>query len=149
VTPATDFPERFLDLSEVYLNYAGNWQKMVVTSARLIARRPLLRFDGINSREEASRLTNREIAVTDDRLVDLPDGSYFLFDLIGCSVVDSETGKKLGDIINIEQYPANDVYVISLDDRTALLPAVKEYVREVDIAHKRVIICRRGLIDEA
>ena len=82
VTPSTDFPERFLDLKEVYLADHGDWKRMQIASSRRVG-----------CREDAARLTNRELAVDADQLVELPPNSYYTFDLVGCEVFEVMSGK--------------------------------------------------------
>ncbi|UCC45514.1 MAG: 16S rRNA processing protein RimM [Candidatus Zixiibacteriota bacterium] len=147
VTPTTDFPDRFLNLKEIFTSDRSDWVLMRIESSRMISGRPVLKFEGIESKEEAARLTNRELAVTRDQLVELPENSYYLFDLVGCTVIDNESRKKLGTVTDVQQYPANDVYLIETEDgKEALIPAVKEFVIRVDIENKTVFVDRAGML---
>jgi len=148
VTPWTDFPDRFLDLKEIYLDEKGTWQRMTVESSRLVSGRPILKFAGIDTPEAASRLTNRHLAVTSDQLVKLPADTFYVFDLIGCDVFD-EGGVKIGRVTDVQQYPANDVYVIRTDDiEEVLFPAVTEFVKEVDAENRKIIVRNTGLFEK-
>ncbi len=149
VTPTTDFPERFLDLKEIHVREHGQWEKMAIVSAQLIAGRPVLKFKNVNCPEEASRLTNRELAVTDDQLVQLPGNTFYLFDLVGCIVIDVGTGHELGEVTDVQQFPANDVYVIrSKTGKEVLFPAVKKFVRRVDITERRILVDPGNMFDD-
>jgi len=120
---------------------------MEIESSRLVTGRPILKFAGINSPEEAARLTNRHLAVTADQLVKLPKGTYYVFDLIGCEVFD-ETGVRIGEVVDVEQYPANDAYVIRTDNNEEVLfPAVLEFVKEIDAEHRKIIVRNAGLFE--
>jgi 16S rRNA processing protein RimM len=148
VTPWTDFPDRFLDLKEIYLDENGTWRLMKVQSSRLVSGRPVLKFKGINTPEAANRLTNRHLAVTSDQLVKLPEGTYYVFDLIGCEVFD-EAGVKIGEVTDVQQYPANDAYVIrTIDNEEVLFPAVTEFVKEVDAKNRKIIVRNAGLCEK-
>ena len=147
VTPWTDFPERFLDLKEIYLDEKGTWQRMEIESSRMVTGRPILKFSGINSPEAVSRLTNRHLAVRWDQLVKLPNDTFYVFDLIGCEVFD-EAGAKIGEVTDVQQYPANDAYVIRTDDgQEVLFPAVLEFVKEVDAENRKIIVRNAGLFE--
>ena len=149
VTTMTDFPDRFLNLKEIFVDRRGQWQRLTIESARLIAGRPVLKFAGMNSPEVAARLTNCRLAVPPDRLVILPRDTYFVFDLVGCTVSDQETGREIGEVVDVRRYPANDVYVIrSEDGREVLFPAVVEFVKEVDISNRKIVIHTANLFDE-
>jgi 16S rRNA processing protein RimM len=149
ITPMTDFPDRFLGLKEIYLGTRGAWEKITVVSSRLVSGRPVIELEKVTSKEIASRYTNRDLAVPRDQLVDLPEDTYFVFDLIGAEVINEATGEKVGELIDVVQYPANDVYVIrGLDGTELLCPAIKEFVREIDAAAKRVVVVASGLVSK-
>lgn len=121
---------------------------MEIESSRLVTGRPILKFAGIDSPEEAARLTNRHLAVTSDQLVKLPEGTYYVFDLIGCEVFD-EAGVKIGEVTDVQQYPANDAYVIRTGaGEEVLFPAVTEFVKEVDAKKRRIIVRNAGLFEK-
>lgn len=148
VTPDTDFPERFVDLKEIFVRSRSTWEKYTIVRSTLIGGRPVLRFEHIASPEEASRLTNRELAVSRDQVVELPEGSHYIFELIGCAVVDSASGEAIGELVNVEIYPANDVYLVeTADGRMLSCPVVRSFVKQVDIAARRIVIDPRGLLD--
>lgn len=147
VTPDTDFPERFLGLKEIFVRNRDQWERFAVEQSHIISGRPVLRFAGIKSPEEARRLTNRELAVARDRVVELPEGSHYIFDLVGCAVYD-EAGMMIGELVDVELYPANDVYVIRTPEgRKKQLPVARPFVKEIDTAGRRIVIDRTGLFD--
>jgi 16S rRNA processing protein RimM len=149
VTPLTDFPDRFLGLTEIFLDTRGTWELVTVTSSRLIGGRPVIGLKAITSKEEAARYTNRMLAVPRDQVVDLPEDTYFVFDMIGATVVSENDGETIGELVDIAQYPANDVYVIkAVDGRELLCPAIREFVREVDVAGRRVVVAPAGLVSK-
>lgn len=147
ITPITDFPDRFLGLKQVFVREADEWRLMDLVSVEIISKRPVVKFDSIDTPEEAGRLTNRELAVKRAQVVDLPGDTYYIFDLIGCQVTENNSGAHIGAIIEVEQYPANDVYVIAdAEGSISRLPVVKKFVIEVNIEKKRVTIDPSGLI---
>ena len=76
------------------------------------------------------------------------DGDVFIADLIGLPVIDANTGKTYGIIAEVEQSPASDIYKIRTENGYVLLPAVKEFVKEIDI-ERGVYICPiPGFFDE-
>ena len=149
ITPLTDFPERFVGQKEIYIDNRGQWVKFKIESARLIAGRPVLKLEGIDNPEDAARLTNRGLAVTEDQLVKLPEGSYFIFDLIGCRVYDSATEVYIGELVDVQQQPANDVYVIKKENGDEMvLAAIRQFVKRIDIKEKKIMIDQAGLLKE-
>ena len=149
VLPLTDFPDRFLDLTEIYVEHRGVWEKRQIDSSRMVSGRPVIRFANIETPEDAALLTNRHVAVTRDRLVKLPEGSYYIFDLVGCALVDAASKETLGEVTDVRQYPANDAYLVRRPDgREVLFPAVRQFVKKIDIAGKKIEVDSGGLIDE-
>lgn len=148
VIPETDFPERFLDMSDIHVQIRGEWEKMRLASVRFVGDRLVVRFKGVTTPEAAARLTNRELAVRRDEVVALPQGRYYVFDLVGCEVIDEADGSRIGEIADVELYPANDVYVVATDDGQRLsIAAVEDFVMSVDIDQKKIVINRAGLFD--
>ncbi|MEZ5357846.1 MAG: ribosome maturation factor RimM [Candidatus Zixiibacteriota bacterium] len=140
ITPDTDFPDRFLDLFEVYIEEGGKKKSLIIESAEIISGRPVVKVEGIESKEEAAALTNLAIFVPGEQAVELPEGSYYQFDLVG-STVKSVDGVEFGVLEEILFYPANDVYRIkSKDFGEILLPVVDKFVKGVDIEKKEIII---------
>lgn len=149
ITPDTDFPQRFVDLTEIYVKSRSGWQKRPLVSAKLISGRPVLKFEGVNSREDASRMTNLTLGVPIDEAVELPDDTFYIFDLIGCKVFAEDDDRLLGEVIDVEQYPANDIYTIELvTGGKVLVPAAKRYVKKIDISKRRITVAHVDQLEQ-
>jgi len=148
VTPATDFPDRFLSLKEIYIDNRGVWEKIQIVSSRMISGRPVVALSNVTSPEQASRLTNRELAVPREQLVKLPEDRHYIFEVVGCQAYAAGSNEPLGEIVEVVQYPANDVYVIRKADGGELIcPAIKQFVVSIDTEQKRVTLVADGLLD--
>lgn len=149
VTPLTDFPDRFLGLKEIFVEYRGQWECRQIADSQIISGRPVIRFDGITNPEDARRLTNRRLAVRRADVEPLPDGSWYVFDLIGCEVFESESNRALGQIVDVRRFPANDAWEVKRPSgELVLFPAVRSYIESVDIAARRVVILSGGMFPE-
>lgn len=150
ITLLTDFPDRFLDLKDIHVMERGGWTSRHLRSSELVGGRPVISFEGVNTKEEAARMTNLELGVKTTEVVPLPDGSYYVYDLVGCEVIDESTGERLGTVREVEKLPANDMYVVSKKDGGELLvPVVGQFVKDVDITRRRIVVDARSLTDEA
>ena len=99
-----------------------------------------MKFQGIESIEEAAKYRNSFLNVSIDELYPLPDGSYYQFQLIGMKVDDLEKG-YLGQLTDILETGANDVYVIRSEVYGEILvPAIKEVICNVDVTQNRMQI---------
>jgi 16S rRNA processing protein RimM len=149
VTPMTDFPERFENVKEIFVSQGGEWNKMKVVSSKFVSGRPVLQFENFCSSEDAARLTNRYLGVPKSQVITPPPDSFYVFDLVGCEVYDDMENKKVGVIIDVEKFPANDAYVIrTIEGKRVSIAAVKKFVKQVDITGKKVTIDVTGLIEE-
>jgi 16S rRNA processing protein RimM len=137
VEPLTDDPNRFAELKRVLLETDPVVEVEIESVARHQAR-ILLRLKGINNRNQAKELVGKYLSVTREELANLPDDTYFHFELIGMEVY-SDQGVGLGRITEILNMPANDVWVI-VGEKELLLPATKEFVVSVDREKRRVTV---------
>jgi 16S rRNA processing protein RimM len=131
----SDYPERFLYLSKVYIDFFGEKKLFFVEKVRQHKNLFTLKFKNFNSDKDCEILVGKEIFVDEENLVRLPDNHFFIHDLIGSRVLKDD--KELGVIKDVLQYPANDVYVI--EDSTGkeiLLPAVQEFIESFDNVKK-------------
>jgi 16S rRNA processing protein RimM len=140
ITPTTDDPGRFLDLTAVFVVVQGKREQLLLERVVMAGDRPVVKVAGFDTREQAGRLTNLTIEIPIAQARPLPEGSYYLFELEGCSVVGVD-GTAYGIVEEVLQYPANDVYRIQSDRfGEVLLPAVERFVKKIDIDARRIVI---------
>jgi len=103
----------------------------------------LLKFDGIDTPEDARKtLVKGYVTIARTDVPPLPSGTYYVFELVG-SRVEDEAGSEVGQIAEVLEMPSADVYVVRGDRGEILVPAVADYIVEVDIAKRRVVV--RGI----
>ena len=93
----------------------------------------LLKLTGINTPEDVAAHRNEYLQVPEADLAALEEGEYYRYELVGLRVVSTE-GEELGEIAEVLERPANDVFVVRGPKGEALIPAVDDFVREVDVA---------------
>ncbi len=136
----SDNPERFRKPGTFWTESDKGWTEVKIISIRYISGRPAASIEGITDLEQAKGLTNSYIYVRREELGEAPEGSYYYFDLIGCEVLNT-AGNKLGKVVEIESYPANDVWVIeSNKGKRFMLPAVRDYIKDVKTGKKLITI---------
>ena len=69
----------------------------------------------------------------------LPVGSWYHHQLLGLRV-ETEAGEPLGEIVDVLEKPANDVWVTRRDGDEHLIPATKDAVVNVDLDGCRVVV---------
>lgn len=150
VISRTDFPERrFVKGSRLWVDTGQGFPSpVVVGSARQHGTVYLVSFEGFDHIDQVTRLKGARLVVPRDQLVELPEGEYFFHELIGCSVFD-DAGGMLGTVVEVLTPGANDVYVVRTPEgRSILLPAIRDCIRKVDPAAKRMDVhVMPGLLD--
>ena len=108
----------------------------------------ILKFVGYDSIESIEKYRKKSLYVTRENAVKLKKDEYFIADLMGCKVIDDE-GNEIGELTEVMQTGANDVYVVKTsDDKEVLFPAIKECVKEVNVEEGKVIVhVMDGLMD--
>lgn len=132
----TDDPARFLSLKQAYLERNGAYTPVSPSGMRLLGNGCALHLPGCDSVEAAEALRGAFLCVARADAAPLPEGSYFIADLIGCEALDSE-GKRYGKVTDVLTLPANDVYEI--DGGKLLVPALKRVLKEVDAENGRMV----------
>lgn len=137
VYPLTDHVDRFDTLGEAYIGE----EKLMVKAIDVKYNKgmPIIRFDGFDNINQVLKYKEEYLYVDDENLTELPEGHYFIFDLIDCKVEDME-GNYIGILKDIIKNPTNDVYVIKDDDNEYLVPAVTEFVKEINMDNKLIRI---------
>jgi 16S rRNA processing protein RimM len=140
VQPMTDFPARFRTLRLLWLGKdSGSVAEAVVEKAVVSARGIRLKLKGIDDRDAAERIRGKILFVDEAHRAKLPKGQYFVHDVLGL-VVREEGGSDLGTVADVLRYPASDVYVVRGDRGEILIPAVKEFVRSVDLGTRTMTV---------
>ena len=132
----------------VYLDAQGE-QPVRLLSARAHGNVTLIRLEGIDSAEKAETLRNMVLFIKKSD-ISLPQGHYFIDDIIGLQAVDAETLDPLGVVSEVEQYPANDVWHIRTDAGVVLIPHIPDVVKKVALDEGKVYIFKmKGLFEDA
>lgn len=127
-----DTPEILASLEKVFIVENDKLKKYKISKASVFKRFVLMELIGITSLEEAEKLRNKVIYLSRDDL-ELEEGEVFIADLIGLPVFDAQSNIKYGDMIDVINAGASDIYVIKTESGEAMIPAVKEFIKEIDL----------------
>lgn len=148
VQPWCDDSELLTELDVLYLDGEG---KIPLTVERAFVQKNVvvLKFQGIETIEQAQKYRNR-ILYIDRRDLELPEGTYFIQDLIGCRVIDADDPSVVyGKLTQVSQPGANDVYhVVDENGKERLIPAIPDVVLSTDPEREEIQIRPlKGLFD--
>lgn len=147
VLPMTEFPERFDTMDKVRINNKGRISELTLEGSRAHKNFIFLKFKEINTMNDALTLKDSLIQVTRDELVPLPEGRYYIFDLIDLPVYTVD-GELLGHLKDVFQTGSNDVYTVKTPEgKEVLLPAIPQVIKDINLTEKKIVVeLMEGLI---
>jgi len=98
-----------------------------------------VKFRGIDDRNAAEAIVNQFIYIEEERRKPPQAGRYYVHDLIGCRV-STVDGRDLGTLKDVMNAPGGTLYVVSTKLGDVLMPAVKEFIADVNIASKLITV---------
>ena len=140
VIPLTDDVTRFKKLKSVFIRQNGTDREFTVSSVQFQPKFVVMKLAGIESPEAANLLRSAKVVISRANAVNLPKNTYFIGDLIGCTVI-TDIGETLGKITEVMSPGGNDVYEVhSEDGAEILLPAIKDVILNVDVSDAVVTV---------
>ncbi len=134
----TDFPERMKSGRKLLVG--EDHQAHTLASARPHQAGLIVKFKGIETPEQAGQFRNQWVYIKASEAPKLPEGKIYQHELLGFQVVD-DGGQPLGELVEILETGANNVYVVRDEaGREILLPAIPEVVLETDTAHRVMLV---------
>ena len=126
----TDFPERFRNGRKLFVGEAH--EVMTVEGVRSHAKGLLIKFKGVETPEATARFRNQWVYIKATEAPPLPEGQIYQHELFGFQVVD-ENESLLGELVEIIETGANDVYVVRNESgKEILLPAIPSVILDLD-----------------
>ncbi|GAB4368147.1 MAG: hypothetical protein Kow0042_09190 [Calditrichia bacterium] len=135
----SEVPNRFAQVKVVYWETPRGMEGRVVTGVKDCEPHVLLKLLDIDNRETAKGVVGKTLWLPEEEIVQLPEDTYFIHDLIGLEVFDIE-GNYLGQLTDVIQMSGNDVYVVHHENRERLIPAVAEFVKMVDVSQRKMVV---------
>lgn len=144
----TSFPEHFHSLSTLFINNSDKWVGLKIDNVRISEKFVFLKFAGVDTIDQAGQLRGEYLCIPRENLENLSEDEHYIHDLIGMQVVD-ENNALLGEIVDVEILPANDIYMVKLlNGNLHAIPAISEVIKLVDTnSNKMTIHVLAGLFD--
>lgn len=137
IKPFTDGAETFAAFKRVFLDGA----EYRVLSFRSADGFVYLGLRGVADRNAAELLRGKQVTIPREEAPALPEGSYYIADLLGSEIV-TEEGVLLGTLKDITQ-AATDIYVLDTGKKEILFPAASGVVVNVNAAAGRITVNKR------
>ena len=141
-----DSPEILADLPCVYFKIGDSYEKREVLSSSVMKRHVLATLEGINDVDVAMALKETVVyAERDD--IPLDEGDYFIIDLVGLPVIDADNGTEYGTVSDVFNAGASDIYTIKTANGDRMIPAVPEFVINIDLEKGIFVRPIEGMFD--
>ena len=157
----TDDVNRFKKLKKVFLDTGKEYLELEILQVKFFKNMVILKFKGIDNINQIEKYKGKGLFIQRGQAVKCEKDEYYIADLIGMEVV-TEEGELLGELKDVLQTGANDVYVVEISrespyaGRTTgrngelLLPAIHECVRRVDMEEQKIQVhLMPGLVEES
>ena len=147
VNPFTDDITRFEDLKKLFICKKDQMQEIEIEEVKYHKNMVLLKLKGIDDINKAERLKGLYLKIHRKDAIPLPEGTYFIADLIGHKVY-AYDGKLLGKVDDIYNNGSTDIYVIKDElGKQILLPGIEEVLKEINLEQEKIIVhLLKGLI---
>lgn len=147
VQPWADSGEFLAGFRTLY--FGAGEKRLDVRSARPHKNIVIMKIAGVDSIEAADALRGRVLYI-DRADAHLPEGRYFIQDIIGCRVTDADSGTVYGTICDVSSTGVNDVYHVKTPDGAEyLIPAIDQVLASTDIEAGEVRIhAMKGMFDD-
>lgn len=134
----TDLPERFNWLDEIYIGDKDP-QPVPIEYSRFHKAWVLLKFEGYDDRDAVEALRGQLLQVREDQAIPLEEDEYFLFELIGLHVI-SDNGDHLGELVEVIETGANNVFVVRGQQGEILIPDIAEVVLDINFDNRQITV---------
>lgn len=133
VYPTTSDVNRFKDLKKIVLDTGREYLDLEISGVKFFKNQVILKFKGIDNINDIEKYKGKDLLVHREDAVPLEENENYVADLIGLTVV-TEDGVTLGELTEVMETGANDVYVIETEDgRELLIPAIRDCILDVDL----------------
>ncbi|ABX09660.1 ribosome maturation factor RimM [Prochlorococcus marinus] len=143
VNPSSDFPERFINPGERWLQKnTEEPSRIELKSGRQLPGKSIyiVSFIGITDRNKAESIVGNKLLVPSDQKPKLKEGEFHLVDLLGLKAKFTQDGSDVGEVIDLTS-AGNDLLVIKLvEGKTVLIPFVKEIVPVINLKQGWLLI---------
>lgn len=147
VIPFTDDIRRFEDLKKVYICKKNQMSEVEIEEVKYHKNMVLLKLKGIDDMTNAEKQKGAILKIHRKDAIPLPEGTYFIADLIGLEVYTDE-GILLGKVDDIYNNGSTDIYVVKNElGKQILLPAIKDVLKDINLEQEKIIVhLLKGLV---
>lgn len=146
VFSSTELAENLFDYQPWFIKQGTSWQQLELETWKWHNHEIVIKLKGIDDRDLANTLTNKELFIDESQLPVLEQGEYYWKDLMGCQVVNTK-GYDMGRVTDLMETGSNDVLVVKANLKDAfskterLIPFIEgQVITHVDLNTKSILV---------
>ena len=129
--------DRFKKGNILYILKDNKYEEIKISSVRYHQNFVLITINDLNNINDVLKYVGLDIYT--DKHEALEEGHYYFDDLIGCNVFD-EDNNEIGIVGDIIDNQSQSILEIKTKNKTSLVPFVEEFIKDVDLDNKKIII---------
>ncbi len=130
--------ERFKVNATLYLKKDNKEIPIIINSHRVHNGLDLITFNNLNDINDVLPYINCSLYALHNN-DELEDGEFYYEDIIGLIAYDQENN-LIGEIVDLREVPQGLILEINYKNKIVLVPFVDEYVMNIDIENKKIMI---------
>tara|TARA_B100000427_G_scaffold290033_1_gene266076 strand:- start:1455 stop:1982 length:528 start_codon:yes stop_codon:yes gene_type:complete len=144
----TDEPNLYQNMLSVFIDLNGKIVPYFIERSSLHKKKSIrIKFEDINSEEEASYLLNKEVYLPINLLPKLEGKKFYYHEITGYKVIDSNHG-NIGLIVSVNDASSQSIFVIENMEKQILIPINDKIIERIDRENKTIYISApNGLIE--
>jgi 16S rRNA processing protein RimM len=142
-----DSPAVLASLKRVFMLETGRYKEIKVNHTSVFKQFVLASLEGVTDMDQAAAMKGTMLYASRDDF-ELDEGDYFIADLIGLPVIDVESGKTYGTVKEVINRGASDIYVVKTPGGERMMPAVEEFVKNIDLEKGIFVKTIPGLLSD-
>ena len=140
VNPFTSDITKFENLKDIFVEKKKELKLFEIENVKYHKNVVILKLKGIDTIEQADSLRNCYLKIDRKDEPKLPEGTYYIADLIGLEVY-SDQGILLGKVEDIYNHGSSDIYEIKDEKgQKILIPAIKDVLKQIDLENEKIIV---------
>ncbi|MBQ8316970.1 MAG: 16S rRNA processing protein RimM [Lachnospiraceae bacterium] len=147
VFPTTDDVNRFKKLKKCILRTPKGDIEVEKKSCKFFKNMVILSFKEFEDINAIEKYKNCELFVKREDAMPLDEDEFYIADVIGMEVWEED--KLIGELADVMQTGANDVFVVNMTDgKELLIPVIKQCVLDIDYDDKKILVkLMKGMLD--
>lgn len=142
-----DVPQEYQKLESVFVEINDKLVPFFIESMQLRDNKAIVRFEDINTADQAEELRSRKLYLPLANLPRLKEGQFYYHQIIGYKVIDAVAG-DIGEARDVYTSPKQDLLAVDHQGKEVLIPINDEIIREADHDLKELkVILPEGLLD--